>query len=459
MSKRILHQKIFAPINNHIIDYPTPINLSYAWSFGALAGICLVIQIITGIFLAMHYCSNIELAFSSVERIMRDVNGGWLLRYLHANGASFFFVVVYLHIGRGLYYGSFLPPRQHLWASGIVIFLLLMATAFIGYVLPWGQMSLWGATVITSLFSSIPVIGADIVSWLWGGFSVGNPTLSRFFSLHYLLPFIIAALSFIHLYLLHLCGSNNPVGVLSSTSLTSFSPYFVVKDLFVFCCFALALGYFVFFEPNLLGDSDNYILANPLSTPEAIIPEWYFLPFYAILRSIPDKLLGVVAMFLAIVFFLILPFTATSKIRSTRYRPIYRLFFGSFVTVFLCLVWIGAKSIEYPYVTIGQVLTVSYFFLLVFGIPFCEWIENSWVRRTDKAILQEYFDGTYYYTASPIPRDLLYIQDWFQDWKLRMQKQQLEFQSKNSVPKRGLVQSSKGYSRIQMFLSRRRKDR
>ena len=266
-------------IDSHIISYPTPINLNYMWSFGSAAGICLVIQIITGIFLAMHYTPHVDLAFSSVEHIMRDVNNGWLIRYIHANGASMFFIVVYCHIFRGLYYGSFMHPRQHLWCSGVTIFLLMMATAFMGYVLPWGQMSFWGATVITNLFSAIPVVGKSIVEWLWGGFSVGNATLNRFFSLHYLMPFLIAGMTLIHLALLHKDGSNNPLGVNGAIDTVSFYPYFYVKDLFSFLILVLVFSFFVYFYPNLLGHPDNYIPANPMVTPAHIVPEWYFLPF------------------------------------------------------------------------------------------------------------------------------------------------------------------------------------
>ena len=296
-------------INSHIVDYPTPINLNYFWSFGSTAGICLVIQILTGVFLAMHYTPHVDLAFYSIEHIMRDVNNWWLIRYLHANGASMFFIVVYSHIFRGLYYGSFINPRGWLWASGVIIFLLMMATAFMGYVLPWGQMSFWGATVITNLFSAIPIVGASIVEWLWGGFSVSNATLNRFFSLHYLLPFLIAGLTIVHLSLLHKAGSNNPLGINKNIEAISFYPYFYVKDLLAFFLLLIMFSFFVFYYPNVLGHSDNYIEANALVTPAHIIPEWYFLPFYAILRSIPDKLGGVVAMVLAILILLFLPFT------------------------------------------------------------------------------------------------------------------------------------------------------
>lgn len=295
-------------IDSHIVDYPTPLNLNYLWSFGSAAGLCLVIQMISGILLAMHYTPHIDLAFSSVEHIMRDVNNGWLIRYLHANGASMFFIVVYCHLFRGLFYGSYMFPRQLLWVSGVVIFLLMMATGFMGYVLPWGQMSFWGATVITNLFSAIPVVGSSIVEWLWGGFSVGNATLNRFFSLHYLLPFVIAGLVIVHLSLLHTDGSSNPLGVNTNVQTISFYPYFYVKDLFAFFILVFFLSVIIVYYPNSLGHPDNYIPANPMSTPAHIVPEWYFLPFYAILRSIPDKLGGVLAMFGAIVVLMILPF-------------------------------------------------------------------------------------------------------------------------------------------------------
>ena len=309
---------MLAFLDSHIIHYPTPINLTYAWSFGSSAGICLIIQILSGIFLAMHYTPHIDLAFSSVEHIMRDVNNGWLIRYIHANGASMFFIVVYCHIFRGLYYGSYMQPRQLLWCSGVLIFILMMATAFMGYVLPWGQMSFWGATVITSLVSAVPVVGQSIVDWLWGGFTINNATLNRFFSLHFFLPFIIAGASALHLALLHKEGSNNPLGVDSNMDTVPFYPYYVIKDIFAFFCFLLFFSFFVFYFPNLLGHPDNYIKADPMQTPPHIVPEWYFLPFYAILRSIPDKLGGVVAMGGALIVLFLIPFTNTSEVRRAR---------------------------------------------------------------------------------------------------------------------------------------------
>jgi len=370
-------------IDSHIIDYPTPINLNYLWSFGSTAGICLVIQILTGIFLAMHYCPHIDLAFNSVEHIMTDVKYGWLIRYIHANGASMFFIVVYCHIFRGLYYGSYIYPRGRLWASGVIIFLLMMATAFMGYVLPWGQMSFWGATVITNLFSAVPFVGPSIVEWLWGGFSVGNATLNRFFSLHYLMPFVIAGLVIVHLALLHNEGSNNPLGINTNTDNIPFYPYFYVKDLFAFFILALVFSFFVFFYPNVLGHSDNYIPANPLSTPAHIVPEWYFLPFYAILRSIPDKLGGVVAMISAILVLLLLPVINTSKVRSSKFRPIFGIAYWFLVSDFLILGWIGQKPVESPYIEIGMGATVFYFVFLLILVPLIGIIESEMVQTEE----------------------------------------------------------------------------
>ena len=380
MTNRWTKQPLLAVVNNHIVDYPTPVNLSYLWGFGSLAGLCLVIQIVTGIFLAMHYTAHVDLAFASVEHIMRDVNNGWLLRYLHANGASFFFIVVYLHIFRGLYYGSYAHPRGHLWSSGVLILLLMMGTGFIGYVLPWGQMSFWGATVITNLVSAIPFIGDPIVEWVWGGFSVDNPTLNRFFSLHYTLPFIIAGLALVHLALLHLEGSSNPLGVDSSSDKMPFFPYFYVKDLFGFLLLMTVFSYFVFFHPNTLGHPDNYIPANPMVTPAHIVPEWYFLPFYAILRSIPHKLGGVIAMIAAILGLILLPYINTSEVRSSAFRPIFRKFYWLFVVDCLILGWIGQNVVEYPYIEIGQVATIFYFFFLFLLLPLLGKIESKIIR-------------------------------------------------------------------------------
>jgi len=364
-------------IASHIIDYPTPVNLNYFWSFGSTAGFCLVIQLLTGIFLAMHYTPHIDFAFNSVEHIMRDVNAGWLIRYLHANGASMFFIVVYCHIFRGLYFGSYIKPRALLWSSGVIIFLLMMATAFMGYVLPWGQMSFWGATVITNLFSAIPFVGGTIVEWLWGGFSVDNATLNRFFSLHYLMPFVIAGLTLVHLTLLHQEGSNNPLGINTNVDSISFYPYFYVKDLFAFLILLFGFAFLVFFIPNVLGHSDNYIPANPLVTPPHIVPEWYFLPFYAILRSIPDKLGGVVAMVGAILVLLLLPSLNTSFVRSSHFRPLYSILYWFLVADFLLLGWIGQKPVEDPFIDIGLGATVFYFLTFLVFFPLVGVIENK----------------------------------------------------------------------------------
>jgi ubiquinol-cytochrome c reductase cytochrome b subunit len=372
---------LMAIMNSHIVDYPTPINLTYAWSFGSTAGICLVIQILTGVFLAMHYTPHIDLAFCSVEHIMRDVNNGWLIRYMHANGASMFFIVVYSHIFRGLYYGSYMHPREHLWCSGVLIFILMMATAFMGYVLPWGQMSFWGATVITNLFSAIPFVGGAIVEWLWGGFSVDNATLNRFFSLHFLLPFLIAGVSIIHLALLHENGSNNPLGVESYVDKIAFYPYFYVKDLLAFFVLIFVFATFVFYFPNLMGHPDNYIPANPMVTPAHIVPEWYFLPFYAILRSIPDKLGGVIAMGGALVILFAIPFINTSEIRSSQFRPLFKKLFWLLVVDFLVLGWIGQKPVETPFIEVGQIATVFYFVFFIILIPSLGIIEKKLITE------------------------------------------------------------------------------
>jgi len=377
---RLNKNYLLAILNSHVIDYPTPINLTYAWSFGSTAGICLVLQILTGIFLAMHYTPHISLAFTSVEHIMRDVNNGWLIRYMHANGASMFFIVVYAHIFRGLYYGSYMYPRELLWCSGVVIFILMMGTAFMGYVLPWGQMSFWGATVITNLASAIPFVGNAIVEWLWGGFSVDNATLNRFFSLHFLLPFLIAGLTIVHLALLHEHGSNNPLGIESTVDKISFYPYFYVKDLFAFFGFITIFAGFVFYFPNLMGHPDNYIPANPMVTPAHIVPEWYFLPFYAILRSIPDKLGGVAAMGGALVILFAIPFINTSEIRSSQFRPLFRGFFWLLVVDFLILGWIGQKPVETPFIEVGQLATVFYFMFFIVLIPVLGILESHLIR-------------------------------------------------------------------------------
>ena len=372
---------LFSFLNHELTEYPTPKNLNYFWNFGSLAGITLVIMIITGIVLSMHYTAHVDYAFDSVERIMRDVNHGWLIRYIHMNGASFFFIVTYIHIFRGLYYGSYKAPRELLWILGVLILLLMMATAFMGYVLPWGQMSFWGATVITNLVSAIPVAGPSIVEWLWGGFSVDNATLNRFFSIHYLLPFAITGLVIVHIALLHKDGSNNPLGIDSSTDKIPFYPYCYVKDLFNALLFVVFFSVFLFFYPNLLGHPDNYIPANPMVTPAHIVPEWYFLPFYAILRSIPDKLGGVIAMFGAIVVLFLIPFINQSEVRSSTFRPIYRKLFWFLFADFLILGWIGQKVVESPYVEVGQLATVLYFLFFCVLLPGLGVLESAMIKH------------------------------------------------------------------------------
>lgn len=356
----------------HQQEYRAPKNLSYMWSFGSIALIGLVIQVVTGIILAMHYTPHADMAFDSVERIMRDVNYGWLIRYIHAVGASLFFAAVYIHILRGMYYGSYKSPRELLWWLGIIIFILMMATAFMGYVLPWGQMSFWGATVITNLFSAIPGIGEAIVTWLWGGYSVDNPTLNRFFSLHYLLPFVIFAVVALHLIALHIPGSNNPTGVEikdEKKDSVPFHPYYTMKDLVGFSLFFIVFAYFVFYEPNYMGHPDNYIPADPLVTPPHIVPEWYFLPFYAILRAVPDKLGGVVLMFGSLLILFVLPWLDTSKVRSGRYRPLFKKFFWGFVASGLLLGYLGAKPPEGIYVILARIATLYYFAYFLVILP------------------------------------------------------------------------------------------
>jgi ubiquinol-cytochrome c reductase cytochrome b subunit len=355
----------------HTGEYRTPKNLNYAWNFGSLAGIALVIQIITGLFLAMQYTPQVDLAFNSVENIMRNVNYGWLIRYAHAVGASTFFAVVYTHIGRGLYYGSYQSPRELLWFIGIIIFILMMATAFMGYVLPWGQMSFWGATVISNLFTAIPLVGDTIHTWLLGGFAIANATLNRFFALHFLLPFLIVGVVVIHLIALHKKGSNNPTGVevKSDKDTIPFHPYYTFKDIFGFSVYFFIYFAFVFFAPNVLGHPDNYIPANPMVTPPEIVPEWYFLPFYAILRSIPNKLGGVMAMFGAIAIWFLLPWLDGAKVKSSRYKPIFRTFIFIIYLVFIGLGYIGSKPVEEPYITIGQTLTTWYFLHFLVIVP------------------------------------------------------------------------------------------
>ena len=364
-------------VNSYIVDSPQPANISYLWNFGSLLATCLGIQILTGAFLAMHYTPNVDLAFNSVEHIMRDVNNGWLIRYTHANVASFFFIFVYMHIGRGLYYSSYKSPRVLVWSIGVIILVLMMAIAFLGYVLPYGQMSLWGATVITNLLSAIPVFGVDIVELIWGGFSVSNATLNRFFSLHYLLPFVLAALAVAHLIALHVHGSNNPNGVTSSGDRIAMHPYFIFKDLVTIIAFFLVLSIIVFFYPNLLGHSDNYIPADPMVTPASIVPEWYLLPYYAILRSIPNKLLGVLAMFGSLLILLILPLTDLSRIRGNQFRPAMKIAFWLFVVDFFILMWIGSQHPNSPYVEIGQFATTFYFAWFLVIVPFIGLSENT----------------------------------------------------------------------------------
>jgi ubiquinol-cytochrome c reductase cytochrome b subunit len=368
---------ILSLVNSYMVDSPQPANISYLWNFGSLLGLCLVIQILTGIFLAMHYSPNVDLAFASVEHIMRDVNYGWAVRYAHANTASFFFICVYLHIARGLYYGSFRSPRTLLWSIGVIIFILMMATAFLGYVLPYGQMSLWGATVITNLLSAIPWIGQSLVEFIWGGFSVSNATLNRFFSLHYLLPFVLAALVVMHLIALHTHGSNNPLGITGNLDRIPFHPYFTFKDLVTVLFFILALSFFIFYAPNALGHPDNYIMANPMQTPVSIVPEWYLLPYYAILRSIPNKLLGVIAMFASLLILLAMPVLDTSRIRGSQFRPIMRFMFWVFSANFLILMWIGSQHPESPFLEIGQFATFLYFAWFLFIVPLTGIIENT----------------------------------------------------------------------------------
>ena len=362
---------IFSWSNKHLIDYPAPRNLNYWWNFGSLAGIMLVLQIVTGVVLAMHYTPHGDLAFDSVEHIMRDVEWGWLMRYLHANGASMFFAVVYIHLFRGLYYGSYKAPREILWWMGVIILLLMMASSFMGYVLPWGQMSFWAATVITNMTSAIPWIGETVVTWLWGGFSVDHPTLNRFYALHYLLPFVLVGVVFLHLWALHHRKSNNPLGIdiKSAKDTIPFHPYYTVKDSFGIGVMLFILLVFTFYMPNVLGEVINYEKANPLQTPPHIVPEWYFLPFYAILRAIPDKLGGVVAMVASIAILFILPWLDTSRVRSARFRPIYKWAFWIFVVDCIALGWVGANSPEGNFIWIGQVTTGYYFAHFILILP------------------------------------------------------------------------------------------
>jgi len=380
-------------LKSSFVDYPTPRNLNYWWTFGGILTVVLMVQIVTGIVLVMHFTPSSAEAFDSVEHIMRNVNYGWLLRYIHANGASMFFLAVYVHIFRGLYYGSYKEPREVLWILGVILFLLMMATAFMGYVLPWGQMSFWAATVITNLFSALPFIGEPIVTWLWGGYSVDEPTLKRFFSLHYLLPFVILGVAMLHIWALHVVGQNNPTGidVKSNKDTVAFTPYATIKDSFAMVVFFILFAYLVFYLPNYLGHADNYIPANPLQTPPHIVPEWYFLPFYAILRAIPSKLGGVIAMFASIVVLVFVPWLDTSKVRSARYRPQYKFFFWVLLAVCIILGWLGAKPAEGGYVVAARIFTAYYFIHFLVILPLLGFIEKP--KPLPKSIAESVLKG------------------------------------------------------------------
>ena len=369
---------VISLVRGSFVDFPTPKNLNYWWTFGGILFFVLIAQILTGIVLVMHYTPSTAAAFASVEHIMRDVNFGWLLRYLHSNGASMFFIAVFIHMFRGMYYGSYKAPREISWILGVIIFLIMMATAFMGYVLPWGQMSFWGATVITNLFSVLPLVGEPVVQWLWGGFSVDNPTLNRFFSLHYLLPFMIFGVVLLHVWAFHTTGNNNPTGIQpkSNQDTIPFHPYYTIKDLFAIVVFMIFFAYFVFYIPNYLGHADNYIPADPLVTPAHIVPEWYFLPFYAILRAVPNALGGVILMFGAIAVLFILPWLDTSKVRSGAYRPLFKQFFWIFVAVCIGLGYLGAMPAEGIYVTLSRICTIYYFAHFLVILPLLGFLEK-----------------------------------------------------------------------------------